>query len=307
MDQIPDINEWLVTPQNPPRAIDGLDYERCAALHNYLIRYAWVASNRPLCDLKFQSWFDNHGNAANDLRSRLEPNLVKFLEAVYDPSGSDDTILFYWVSGLTYPDELWFDWEGYSEDGEESRRMTLYRTNSGLLGGHNDGLCYDQKLHKAAMFISIDDQDFANRLEHEHLWHPLETVLSNWISTIRIGKISAGPSGVKLHNEKYGPWMYHSYSPQQVEETVTAFNRLVIAIECRIPKSAKKWPTSNPLISQQILDSTSVPNPSFARSFLTMIRPPNFKYIAPGLLLPTPESFASSQPFTSVKQEDDRL
>lgn len=158
MDNIANIDKWLVTPENPPRSLDSLDYERCAALHNYLIQYAWAASGRNINHLKFSTWFNNHGDTANAIRDRREPSLVKFLETACDPPGGcDDIILFYWVSGLTYPDELWFDWESYAEGGEESRRMTLYRTSPDLMGGHCDGLCCDQKLHKAAMFISIDD------------------------------------------------------------------------------------------------------------------------------------------------------
>lgn len=306
MDELLNIDEWLVTPENPPRTVEGMDHQRCAALHNYLIQYAWVASNRDLGDFESQSWFEKHGDKANEIRERLEPSLVKFLESVYD-SSELDVSLFYWVSRLNDPDALWENWEEFAEEGEEYRRMTLYRTNTGLLGGHTDGLCYDQKLHKAVMFISIDDHDFANKDEDAHLWYPLETVLSNWIVTMRMGKITAGPDGVKLDNEKYNPWMYHSYSPQQVEDTVAAFNRLVVAIESRIPTARRRWPTSTPVLSHKLLDSALVPNPSFARSCLTTIRLPSFKYIAPGLLIPTPETFVQSQLFTSIKDEDDKF
>jgi hypothetical protein len=157
------------------------------------------------------------------------------------------------------------------------------------------------------MFMSIDDHEFAESEDDVHLWQPLETVLSNWILTLRMGKITAGPNGVKLDNEKYEPWMYHSYSSQQVEDTVAAFNRFVVTIESRIPAARRRWPTTTPLLSHQILDSASIPTPSFARSFLASIRLPSFKFIAPGLLVPMPEVFAASQVFTSIRDEEDNL
>ncbi|TAQ88634.1 hypothetical protein B7494_g3051 [Chlorociboria aeruginascens] len=306
MDELPSIDQWLVTPENPPRSVVGLDHERCAALHNYLIQYAWASSNRDLGSLETQSWFEKYGEEANNIREHLNPTLINFLEAAYD-CGGGVVSLFYWVSGFNPPDWLWKNWEGVAEDGEEHRRLTLYNTHTGLLGGHVDGLCYDQKTSKAIMFISTDDHDFASGEDGAHLWQPLETVLSKWIMTLRKGKITAGPDGISLNNEKFGPWLYHSYSAQQVEDTVAAFNRLVIAIESRIPAARRRWPTTIPILSDRILDSASISNPSFARSFLRSIRLPSFKFIAPGLMVPTPETFVASQLFTPIRDEDDLL
>jgi hypothetical protein len=302
MEELPNIDEWLVTPQNPPRPVDGLDHERCAALHNYLCQYAWISSNRDLGEFEPQSWFERHGSEAEDVREHLTASLLDFLEAAYD---DPDVSLFYWTSGFNSPDRLWTNWEPFADAGQEHRRLTLYSTHIGLLGDHSDGLCYDQETHKTAMFMSTDDHGGADSEEDAHLWQPLETVLSNWIVTLRMGKISAGPDGVKLDNEKYGPWMLHSYSSQQVEDTIAAFNRLVVAIETRIPAARRRWPTTTPILTHQTLDSASVPNPSFVRSFLTSIRLPSFKFIAPGLLVPTPETFAPTQLFTTVRDEDD--
>jgi hypothetical protein len=139
MDHLPNIDEWLVTPENSPRPIGHLDHERCAALHNYLIQYAWVASNRDLGDFEPQSLFDRHGD--QEVRRHLEPSLVEYLEAAYDCGA--DVNLFYWVSGFNSPDTLWENWEGFADEGEEHRRLTLYSTHTGLLGDHGDGLCYD--------------------------------------------------------------------------------------------------------------------------------------------------------------------
>ncbi|KAF8861289.1 hypothetical protein BDZ45DRAFT_264493 [Acephala macrosclerotiorum] len=311
MNELAIIDEWLVTPENPPREVDGMDHERCIALHNYIIQYAWVASNRHLSDLNPQSWFEKYADEAIEAREYLDPNVILFLEKALilpEPKLYEEALyMFYWVSGLSEPDDLWTNWKDGAEGGEEFRRMTLYAANS--LEGHVDGLCYDQKTHKACMFMSFMDQRFTDEdeVEHSGLWHPLETVLSNWISMIRLGKITAGPEGVKLDNEKWTPWMYHSYSPQQVEDTVAAFNRLVVAIESRIPAARRRWPALSPIFSHELLDSALIPRPSFTRSFLMTIRLPSFKFIAPGLLLPTPETFVQSQSFTSTKDDDDNL
>jgi homoserine dehydrogenase len=39
--ELPDITSLLVRPENPPRDdVEGMDYARCAAIHNYLVQYA---------------------------------------------------------------------------------------------------------------------------------------------------------------------------------------------------------------------------------------------------------------------------
>jgi hypothetical protein len=101
--------------------------------------------------------------------------------------------------------------------------------------------------------------------------------------------------------------MYHSYSYQQVEDTVAAFNRLIVAIESRIPAARRRWPTSTPVLSHKILDEASIPNPSFACSLLASIRPPSFKFVDPGLHALTPETFVTNQFFTTIHDEDDPL
>ena len=41
-----EVAHLLVTDENPPREIDGLDHERCAALQNAMLKHAWVRSGR---------------------------------------------------------------------------------------------------------------------------------------------------------------------------------------------------------------------------------------------------------------------
>jgi hypothetical protein len=52
LSQLPDISGLLVTPDNPARDdLEGIDYARCVALHNHLVRYTWLADGRDLATL----------------------------------------------------------------------------------------------------------------------------------------------------------------------------------------------------------------------------------------------------------------
>ena len=89
-DQLPDISRWLVTPSNPPRSLPGMDFERCAALHNHIVQLVWIGSGRSLDEFECPKWFERHGDAAERVGDRLDPSLASFLEQVYD---TDSTVI----------------------------------------------------------------------------------------------------------------------------------------------------------------------------------------------------------------------
>jgi hypothetical protein len=64
--QILDIEDALVSDDNPARDDGALDYERCARLHNYLVAYGWMARNgrdTPDLDaLASEKWFFQEAN-----------------------------------------------------------------------------------------------------------------------------------------------------------------------------------------------------------------------------------------------------
>ena len=139
--QLLDVSQWLVTDENPLRDTDGLDYERCAALHNHIVERGWLGSGRSLDEMERRSWFDFHGDAAAEAREKMTPNLIKFLERAYIvPHGLR---FFYWVEGLSMPedpDELWQNHDpDLVEDGGEFDTLTLYPVNENL-AEHGDGL-----------------------------------------------------------------------------------------------------------------------------------------------------------------------
>ena len=136
---------WRVTAENPVRMTPGLDYERCAALHNELLEIGWVGSGRRLeYDandnqaevLHRRTWFEYYGEDAERVRSRLSPSLAAFLERalVIDANHS----LFYYVSCLAHPDYLWLNHQWEAEDTEPDRYMTLYVAND--IASKLDGL-----------------------------------------------------------------------------------------------------------------------------------------------------------------------
>ncbi|KFH43486.1 hypothetical protein ACRE_057360 [Hapsidospora chrysogenum ATCC 11550] len=71
--------------------------------------------------------------------------------------------------------------------------------------------------------------------ERPELWHPLETVLSDWMNLISIGKVIASPTDTPslFGSQKVGPWEWVTYSEAQVAACVAAWDRLCDAIKAR--------------------------------------------------------------------------
>jgi hypothetical protein len=320
---LPNVDGLLVTADNPARVdLLGIDHARCAALHNYLVHYAWVAEGRAPASLHSNNntFFTAYGAVAEALRPRLDPSLAAFLAAAMlppDANTPEHAPFFFWASGLSEPDFLFASDIADLFDQPPDSLVCLYFHNIGQGGAPGGGVFYHQDCHRAAVFMHMDDYDFALPVEaHPALWHPLETVLSNWIDLLRLGKITASPRDTPalFGSEKIGPWEWRPYSEAQVAACVGEWDRLCGAIEARVvlllpPASTAATTTTNaaelepePLLSPATLDAASVPEPCFARAFLTRARRPQFRCIAPGLLLPPQDApeFAAAQPFTRL-------
>ncbi|KAL2168754.1 hypothetical protein VTG60DRAFT_6863 [Thermothelomyces hinnuleus] len=311
---LPDVSGQLVTADNPARTdLPGMDHARCAALHNYLVHYAWVAEGRDPASLQGgnnannnNTFFAFHGAAAEDIRPRLDP--------LFDNETAD---LF---------------------DEPEDSLVCLYGPNIGQGGESGGGLFYHQGHHRAVVFMHMDDHGFALPFDsHAELWQPLEVVLSNWIDLVHMGKITASPrdSPALFGVEKVGPWEWRPYSEAQVASCVAAWDRLCNTIEARLlapapspsPSPSAADTTSSttttitttttsgtgatekpaePLLTPAALDAASVPDPCFTRAFLTCARRPRFRRIAPGLLLP-PAAAADNAAETAALQPFARL
>lgn len=312
---LPNVSGLLVTADQPARTdLSEMDHARCAALHNYLVQYAWYAELRAPAGLRENSntFFTAYGAAAEALRPRLDPSLAAFLDAAMLPPTDtpDPAPLFFWASDLSDPEFLFDNEAADLHDEPEDSLVRLYFPNVGQGGSFGSGLFYHQRHHRAAVLMDLNAFDYALPLAaHPELWHPLETVLSNWIGLIRIGKICASPRDrpSRFGSEKIGPWEWLPYSDAQVTSCVAAWDRLCSAIEARLPNRTSTPSKANPppLLPQTTLTTASIPSPSFAHAFLTRARRPStFRFIAPGLLLPPSDAaaFAALQPFTGLSQ-----
>jgi len=80
------IQSHKVTEENPPRDdLDGLDFYRCARLHNAIIEHGWTASGRPIEDMPNTTWWDIQStNPYRDATtSRLHSSVTDFLKLAY--------------------------------------------------------------------------------------------------------------------------------------------------------------------------------------------------------------------------------
>ncbi|KAI1179294.1 hypothetical protein F4777DRAFT_507374 [Nemania sp. FL0916] len=310
--ELPDISSLLVTADNPARTdLLGMDYIRCAALHKYLVHYAWVAEGRVSTRLQedASSYFETHSHipdAADMLLPRLDRSVAGFLTEALEPSTSPAPTFFY-AGSLMAPDDLFAKDEADLFDEPEDSLLILYYPNVGQGGDAGGGVYYHQRIHRAAVFMHMDDHDFALPVEeHMELWHPLETILSNWIELIHLGKVVASPRDepALFGSEKVGPWEWRPYSQAQVASCVGAWDRLCEAIEARISPLLPHTDMTvdaakhKPLLESAALDVASVPDNCFARDFLTRARRPRFRCIAPGIILPSVDAavFAATQP-----------
>jgi hypothetical protein len=123
---------------------------------------------------------------------------------------------------------------------------------------------------------------------------------------INVGKIQAVDDSFQGIG-KNGPWICRHWNDFMVQVTADAFNALVDSIETWMRDQRISVPEiSEPLLPDSAMDASGIP-PGFARSFAAKARRPAFTYIAPGLSVPTVQSFAQ-QPFyglDDLDQEED--
>jgi hypothetical protein len=129
-------------------------------------------------------------------------------------------------------------------------------------------------------------------------WWPLETVLSFWIVMAAQDKVRAVGADVNAES-KFPPWIIVPYNEEQLRRTLEIFSDLVELIEDKIPDL--QGDSAVGLVDDATLVAASIPA-GFATEFLTRARRPRFRYIAPGLQVPSFES-PPQVPFTP-SQED---
>ena len=140
------------------------------------------------------------------------------------------------------------------------------------------------------------------------MWYPLETVLEFWLGQTRQDRIAALPEGKNRNYdlERFSPWEFVPYNDILVEENIGAFNRLVEAIEARMPPTVSTTEAEEViqgLVDESALQTMPLPQ-RFAYDFLRRARRPRFQMIAPGLEVLTTSMFPD-QPFRSYMSDSD--
>ena len=139
--------------------------------------------------LASEKWFFHEANEEVEaIRERLDAPLNKFLDLIYDPRPP----FFYWIDGLVMElsDEYFIEDNKIEE--KRQRFVLIYRTIADL-AGHNLGVVYDQQLNRASFPMTTDNMESVEPIdEHEEMWFPLDTILTQWIYMTRIGKAVPG-------------------------------------------------------------------------------------------------------------------
>jgi hypothetical protein len=159
-------------------------------------------------------------------------------------------------------------------------------------------LCrFDQEENTAIMCVDLDDTD---AIQNGRIgWYPLENVLETWLDMIEQGKVIATPEADNVEE----PWTLAPYSPSILQDTIDVFNLLVQEIESRMPGGSTGTADDSllpPLINEAILDAAN-PQQGFAHHFTQRVNRPRFRFIAPGLEVPSFSGMAM-QPFASFRQ-----
>ncbi|KAK1823629.1 hypothetical protein LTR12_002040 [Friedmanniomyces endolithicus] len=91
------------------------------------------------------------------------------------------------------------------------------------------------------------------------------------------------------------PWKAVSWTPQDLNECVELWGMIVETVERKL--ELEKTEALVGLMDAATVDAARVPAEGFAQNFILQARKPRFKFVAPGLRIPTAEEFID-QPFT---------
>ncbi|RFU29628.1 hypothetical protein B7463_g6712, partial [Scytalidium lignicola] len=296
------MSQWRVIADHPLREVEGLDHERCAALHNLIIERGWTASGRSLSDLDRRTWWECHcGDAELSPHAvKLSPSVIAFLKTTwhgYASTAQPPHAFFRYLARLCSPDDLWEN-VNYDEDEDDSnkrRYVTLYMANWALGASHPLGLVFDQQTSTAMQHISIHDTSAT--MNGRQIWLPLELILEGFLDMMDQGKALAVDSSYDGEQERIEPWIMPSYTVSDVNETLEAFDRLTRVVETRMPGA----PGNETYRLGDAIESSAPSLNSFAGRFLARAREIRCRQVAPGLHI------ARQQPFSSVDIEEGKL
>ncbi|RAK98438.1 uncharacterized protein BO80DRAFT_467100, partial [Aspergillus ibericus CBS 121593] len=287
------------------------NYELCASLHNQIFLIAWKGSGRSV-DTPFSTWWEYY-QPSDELAARYHPWLVQFLQRVYYHPEAPE--FFYYLEGLNRAETLIHDDFNERFDGRDC--YVLLHPATGWKMGDEYGIIFDQITCKA---VFAEDLDITHPIcNYGRGFQPLENIYTAYLQMIAEDKVEIcrAPDGQwpkELYNQAVapiGPWRYHAYTSADVHKAAHAFQRLVQDITTRLPPRSPSSPApstplpwSDPAVR---LDAHILPD-SFADAFCaatTATHPLPFRYIAPGIRLPTVAEFLA-QPFHDPQHKDPR-
>jgi hypothetical protein len=302
-----DVKHHRVSDSNPPTSNeDGLDFDRCSALHNAIVKHQWQASGKDLATLlPTMTWWESpcFADQLDAMSKHLPESLVRFLQQALHPEGhvARGAILgnmFYLSSGLAGPGNFWTE---LSEDMDDSDRIALYLTDYEISDPSIDGIVYDLDAH-CCVFNSYPYMVFTED-DKTPVWQYLETILTAWIDIIERrkavvvrGLFGVDPvTGVSSYDIRH-PWGWATYTRADVDETIEAWHGLVNAINNRLPQPhTEPLADSRGLYEATDLAAAGIAEGSFAWQFYTQARRPRIRSLGPGNLhLPSTEQLTST-------------
>ena len=311
----------LVRADNPPRDIDGMDHERCAALHNAILKHGWVSHGLDENDFIQQSrpWLESNYREGDE--DEFDPSVLAFLSKARELPSNHPVHFFYNAWGLNietgcheglFPgsDAIIQLYGTYMEMCSQPDGLMYLNTSPEALVLTDRYRSYNQHTHTAIMHFDETDE-----LEEDQPWQKLESILTVWIEMIQRQKIIAisadtgelrfddtgeimGPerdpvTGARRNTGEQDPWIIAPWTLKDLEESLDLWRMIVESIEQKMGISQAE--NAERLLDMATLDAARIPN-GFARRFLSQAQRPRFKFIAPGLRVPTAEEFVA-QPF----------
>jgi hypothetical protein len=159
------MTEWRISEEQPVRDLEGLDHERCAALHNHIVELGWTQRGLALDALDKRTWWEcyNGDAALTSISERLEASVISFLKVAWHEFAMNEArpwhFIHRYLGRLCFPDELW-DNTIYAEGEDDSNKrsyISLYLANGALGTTHPQGLILDQDYGMAVQHLSIAD------------------------------------------------------------------------------------------------------------------------------------------------------
>ncbi|KAJ5976047.1 hypothetical protein N7481_009754 [Penicillium waksmanii] len=279
------------------------DPQLSAQLHNQILEHAWIGAGWDVASLPSKTWWEESSPIPFDLASRLKPSLIRFLRSAraFNFDTDSDFHLFYYLMALHGKYEIFSPDTFLRSRGD--RYVWLY-PSTGTKSVEEVGILFDQETELASFVPDWEDLICFDR--ERWPWLPLQHILQAYLDMINEGKITTysdrqkrlrGANGGKFGRGVF-PWEIHHHTPMDVERAVSAFTRLLDAIEIRLPPSSthdrgREDPNFEGITlpySESVVEASFIEVDSFARCFLSAlpVRQLNFRYIAPGIRVQDP-------------------